>query len=241
MEVADWQHARYWVRLDLRNATKVLVQHGIEPYTEGVPAATGHPFLTRSHGKDAIMAYGNVQKTCLHCDAHFVVPSNKRQLQFCSFECRFWSKIDRRGPSDCWLWIGPVQKNGYGKFSEGKTTLLAHRVVYEREVGHIHRDLVVDHVCNERLCVNPAHLQIIPQRANVMRGAGVAAQNARKTHCKNGHPLSGANLVLIRQKNGRNERRCRTCEQEKSRQWDAAHREQRAAAARARYWAKKNT
>lgn len=208
----------------------MLVPYEVVGYTKGAPVAAGHPSLTTMHMGDAIMAYRYIRasyKTCAHCGEGFAVPYDKRQLRHCSFECRFWSKVDRRGPEECWPWTGPVHKRGYGKITDDRTTLLAHRVAFSMESGRIKSDLIVDHICNNPICVNPGHLQMITQRRNVMRGKGLAAENARKTHCKNGHPLSGENLVLIRQKNGRNERRCRTCSRETGRRHDAKRRGRR--------------
>jgi hypothetical protein len=76
-----------------------------------------------------------------------------------------------KGP-DCWLWRGPFYRNGYGIFrlNEPRRTALAHRVAYELERGTIPRGLVVDHLCRVKACVNPHHLEVVPQRTNVQRG-----------------------------------------------------------------------
>jgi hypothetical protein len=82
-----------------------------------------------------------------------------------------------------------------------------HRVVYEALVKPIPVGLVLDHLCRVRHCVNPAHLEPVTQRENVLRGETAPAANKAKTHCVRGHPFSGQNLIL--RKSG--VRECRTC------------------------------
>jgi hypothetical protein len=69
--------------------------------------------------------------------------------------------------------------------------------------------LTLDHLCRNKACVNPAHLEPVTNRENVLRGVGLSAENARKTHCKRGHPLSGDNVVVSK---GGRKRRCVACE-----------------------------
>lgn len=106
--------------------------------------------------------------------------------------------------SDCILWCGEIDRYGYGKLS-GK---LAHRIVYESEVGPIPKDLVIDHLCRTRACVNVEHMEIVTRAENVLRGIGHTA-----VKCHRGHPLAGDNLGF--QPNGR--RYCRTCKCERER------------------------
>ena len=115
---------------------------------------------------------------------------------------RFWSHVIR-WDADCWTWVGPHQSIGYAIF--GKT--VAHRVAYELSVGPVPAGMELDHLCRNRGCVNPAHLEPVTRRENVMRSDSFAAVNAAKTHCPNGHPYSGGNLHV--RPNG--DRRCRTC------------------------------
>ena len=118
---------------------------------------------------------------------------------------RFWAKVDKSG--ECWLWTATLT-HGYGAFRLGKKMVYAHRWAYGQYVGELDPELVIDHICETLRCVRPNHLRQITNRANILRGNGAPARNARKTHCKSGgHPLSGSNLYVS--PNGK--RHCRTC------------------------------
>ena len=109
--------------------------------------------------------------------------------------------------SGCWLWTGATFPNGYGTLKYHKKPWLAHRFFYTALRGPIPDGWVIDHLCRNRSCVNPDHMQIVTQWENNARGAGISAMNLRKTHCSKGHPLSGSNLY--RYKKRRSCRRCR--------------------------------
>lgn len=110
----------------------------------------------------------------------------------------------------CWLWMGAVCRTpgfDYGRVHwEGKTRL-AHRLAYTLLVGDP-GPLQLDHLCRTPRCCNPSHLEPVTARENVMRGETEARRNSSKTHCKNGHPLSGENLYI----DPRGKRHCRTCD-----------------------------
>ena len=130
---------------------------------------------------------------------------------------RFWAKVDCSG--SCWLWTASVTWNGYGRFAfgGGGKWALAHRFSYELEHGRIPAGLVIDHLCCNKRCVRPSHLEAVTFTENIRRRplAGVAATNAAKTHCPMGHLLSGDNL---RGGQRPNNRACKQCCTEKARE-----------------------
>lgn len=106
---------------------------------------------------------------------------------------RFWAKVEKL-PCEpgCWLWTACLDGAGYGRFGRKKRngpSVLAHRVAYEALRGEIPDGLQIDHLCRVRCCVNPWHLEPVTIRENQLRGTGVSAKNAAKTHCLRGHLL----------------------------------------------------
>lgn len=101
--------------------------------------------------------------------------------------------------SGCWLWLGYVSENGYGRFSPRwkMAPLYAHRISYEIHKGQIPEGLVVDHLCRVRCCVNPDHLEVVSQHKNLQRGNGTSKINHQfKTHCKRGHEFTNGSFYL---------------------------------------------
>src|SRR6478736_10003428 len=122
-------------------------------------------------------------------------------------EARFWSKVDVGSPLQCWGWKGRLSGKGYGQFDmpDGRQAR-SHRIAYALKKGEIPIGMVVDHICRTRHCCNPSHLRAVSNAENVLSGIGVTADNSRKTHCLNGHELSGWNLMP--KVGGRECRRC---------------------------------
>lgn len=120
---------------------------------------------------------------------------------------RFEDRVVRR--DGCWDWRGKQSDQGYSQMRVGPKTTGAHRVAYELFVGPIPVDKEMDHLCRNRGCVNPAHLEAVAHRVNVLRGDAPTARHARATHCVHGHPLSGDNVRAYR-----GGRTCRTCERD---------------------------
>jgi hypothetical protein len=124
---------------------------------------------------------------------------------------RFEERVLRIPFHSCWEWDGARMPNGYGKWTFSKETgksRLAHRIAYELFVGPIPAGLQIDHLCRNRGCVNPAHLEAVPGVVNNRRGNSLSAQRRRQTHCKRGHLFDHKNTYL---KPGTDYRICRRC------------------------------
>jgi hypothetical protein len=94
-----------------------------------------------------------------------------------------------RTDSGCWEWTGLLSPDGYGDITHAGRRWRAHRLSYIAFVGPIPEGLVLDHLCRNKVCVNPAHLDPTTSRINVLRGIGPSAKNFRKTNCIRGHAL----------------------------------------------------
>lgn len=123
---------------------------------------------------------------------------------------RFWSKV-AQGKGDCWVWTGAAMPSGYGRFGiGGNKGVLAHRWAYEHMVSQIPDGLVIDHLCRNRSCVNPWHLEPVTQKVNVQRGRAAEVMRSWRsgaTHCIRGHEFSPENTRV--RSNG--SRACKTC------------------------------
>ena len=98
----------------------------------------------------------------------------------------------------CWVWSAKVTPNGYGQFAVGSRrddtvrTVYTHRWSHEFFIGAIPVGYEVDHLCRNRRCANPDHLEAVPHIENVRRG-NVAVRELSKTECPQGHPYDEAN------------------------------------------------
>ncbi len=121
-------------------------------------------------------------------------------------------------PNGCWT-LGEVGLDHYTRlYLEDGRSVGGHRYAYEWLVGPIPEGLHLDHLCRNPGCVHPDHVEPVTPRENYLRGVSIVAQNARKTHCPKGHPLSGDNLY-IHQKRGL--RDCKECRREAVRRYRA--------------------
>ena len=119
---------------------------------------------------------------------------------------KIFSKIEIDSITNCWNWTGKLD-NGYGRMRWRGTNHKAHRLLYAWKFKNIPKwknksSKEIDHLCNNRACVNPDHLQLVFNKINVLRGNGITAENHRKVICINGHNA----FYIIG-----NRRRCREC------------------------------
>lgn len=95
--------------------------------------------------------------------------------------------IDENG---CWIWSGPLAHGtGYGSLHWRGGPKLVHRVSYIVYKGEIESKMVIDHLCRNKLCFNPDHLESVTTKENILRGTSPAAINSKKEYCINGHNL----------------------------------------------------
>jgi hypothetical protein len=172
-------------------------------------------------------------KTCRKCGNQFpkrlVIGGKERNLQnrgYC-FSCSPFgghnNKALEKPPPDvlvrfsshvivlengCCKWTGCISPCGYGEFKISSKRALAHRVAWEMANGPIPSGLTIDHLCRNRWCVNVVHMEVVTSRENTLRGESPPAVNAKKTHCKYGHLLSGENVRLDK----RGHRKCKACD-----------------------------
>ncbi len=118
---------------------------------------------------------------------------------------------------DCWVWTGSTNHAGYGRLTTGsrtdntRRTRSAHRVSYEVFKGEIPDGLTIDHLCRNRKCINPEHLEAVTIKENIHRGNPLWKQESARTHCPKGHEYTEDNIYRYATKHGGFCRNCKTC------------------------------
>lgn len=135
---------------------------------------------------------------------------------------RFAEKVNTAGPwplrkgapGRCHIWTGALNAHGYGRFRDdtGRKTM-THRWAWEQANGPISEGLVCDHVCRNRACANPEHIEPVTSQVNTLRGVTIAAANAAKTECVNGHQFTDETTIV----RAGGYRQCRVCHRVNSR------------------------
>lgn len=118
----------------------------------------------------------------------------------------FLDRVDVGEGDECWEWRGSMYRDGYGRWRAGGRSRAAHIVSWESVFGPVPEGLDLDHLCRNRGCVRPSHLEPVTRQVNLLRGRTIAAAHAAKTHCPKGHPYSEENTYRCR-----GIRQCRTC------------------------------
>ncbi len=111
------------------------------------------------------------------------------------------------GPAGCWIFLGADNGCGYGVMKVSGRTRGTHRLAFEATRGPVPAGLQLDHLCRNRKCCNPNHMEAVTSRENTLRGDSRMARYAERTHCVNGHPYSTENTY----NHPSGGRRCRAC------------------------------
>lgn len=179
------------------------------------------------------------ERQCEFCGISPMPPNKRSDARFCQetyrrkgarvknghnvvhpADVRFWSRVNKQAALGCWEWTAAKLASGYGSFRANNRAYVAHRYAYERLIGLVPDGLQLDHLCRNRACVNPHHLEPVPQSVNVLRGISLPAINARKTHCSRGHEFTPENTY--RRPSSPTYRACRECRASTKRAWDQA-------------------
>jgi hypothetical protein len=139
-----------------------------------------------------------------------------------TLEERFWEKVNKHGPiSDyrpnlgpCWVWTG-AKVEGYGVIQLNGRPVKAHILSFTWAKGPIEEGRERDHLCRNRACVRPDHLEAVSHWTNVARGISPHGLNATKVHCPKGHLYDETNTRV----DSKGRRHCRTCRNEASRRY----------------------
>lgn len=122
---------------------------------------------------------------------------------------KFWESCEKKSDG-CWQWTRARSGPGYGYLRFNGKIRSAHSVAVELSGRSVPVGKVIDHLCDNRSCINPDHLTIATQQQNILRGTSTSARNAKKKTCPQGHPYNDKNTYLNPRKNTFF-RACRKC------------------------------
>ena len=126
------------------------------------------------------------------------------------------SECEKQVAEACWVWPGYVNGDGYAR----KNGVGVHRIMWEllsNEV--IPEGMEIDHLCRNRACIRPSHLQVVDHRTNTLRGITIPAHNSRKTECPQGHQYDEVNTYIDK----RGKRYCRACKKARDKERRRSH------------------
>lgn len=127
-------------------------------------------------------------------------------------EIEFITKRFKISENGCWDWTGNKNRQGYGRVPFRGRVVVPHRLLHQTIFGEITPGLVSDHICENKSCVNPKHIEPVTSKENIYRGCAPPSINIRKTHCASGHKFTTENTYI-----SRGMRACRTCNMLKER------------------------
>jgi hypothetical protein len=154
-------------------------------------------------------------RECRRCEEEFM-PAHSR-IWYCSDWCKFMSKV--RKDDECWEWTDSLATYGYGYLTIATgEQVRAHRWAYENlGRGTLIEGMVIDHLCRNKACVNPKHLEQVTYWENTRRGVAPNIQTHVTGICKRGHAIKDENILI----NSDGRRRCKTCNRATARAYAA--------------------